>query len=216
MKHAIPRKKNNTYKTPFAIPNQICYLNHQTNMQKRNLMTSGKVLLIVAHDGYQPTEYNEPKKILEDASFEVITASNESGEATDKDGRKTKIDLTLKEVKVDDYDGIFFIGGPGAMEHLDTQESYRIIKEASKKHMPLGAICIATRILAKAYALTRKRATGWDGDNELQKIYDTYDVKYLPEPVVVEENIITATGPSAAKTFGQEIIVLLHNNKGWG
>ena len=41
-------------------------------------------------------------------------------------------------------------------------------------------------------------------------------MKYMPEPVVVEENIITAVGPTDAKTFGQEIVVLLHNNKGWG
>lgn len=179
-------------------------------------MSIGKVLFVVAHEGYQPTEYNEPKKILEDAGFTIVTASDKPGTATDKDGGFTPVDLTLSDVKTTHYDGIFFIGGPGALEHLDNQESYRIIKEAAKKHLPLGAICISTRILAKANALTRKRATGWNGDNELEKIYETYDVVYLPEPVVVEENIITATGPSASKTFGQEIIALLHNNKGWG
>ena len=126
------------------------------------------------------------------------------------------MDLTLPEVRVDDYDGIFFIGGPGSIEHLDNEQSYKIIKTAAEKHLPLGAICMATRILAHAGALTRKRATGWNGDNELEKIYEEYDVKYLPEPVVVEENIITAVGPTAAKTFGQEIVAVLHNNKGWG
>ena len=179
-------------------------------------MSVGKVLFVVAHEGYQPVEYNEPKKILEDAGFTIVTASNKPGRATDKDGGTTKVDITLDQVNVKDYDGIFFIGCPGALEHLDTQESHRIIKEASEKHLPLGAICVSTRILAKAYALTRKRATGWNGDNELEKIYEAYDVIYLPEPVVVEENIITATGPAAAKTFGQEIVALLHNNKGWG
>jgi len=179
-------------------------------------MTSGKVLFVIAHEGYQPVEYGEPKKILENAGFQIVTASDKPGTAKDKDGNTTQVDLTLKKVKVDDYDGIFFIGGPGAMECLDNKESYRIIKEAAKKHLPMGAICVATRILAKAGALTRRRATGWNGDNELEKIYAEYDVKYLPEPVVVEENMITATGPSAAKTFGQEIMAILHNNKGWG
>ncbi len=179
-------------------------------------MSAGKILLIVAHEGYQPIEYNEPKKILEDGGFTVITASDKSGTATDSEGGKTHVNLTLSQVKVTDYDGIFFIGGPGALEHLDTKESYRIIKDASQKYLPLGAICISTRILAKANALTRKRATGWNGDNELEKFYASYEVIYLPEPVVVTENIITATGPAAAKTFGQEIISLVHNNKGWG
>ena len=179
-------------------------------------MSAGKILLIVAHEGYQPIEYNETKKILEDAGFIITTASDKSGTATDSEGGKTPVNLTLSQVKVADYDGIFFIGGPGALEHLDTKESYRIIKEVSQKYLPFGAICIATRILAKANALTRKRATGWNGDNELEKFYESYDVIYLPEPVVVTDNIITATGPAAAKIFGQEIISLIHNNKGWG
>jgi putative intracellular protease/amidase len=179
-------------------------------------MAVGKILFVVAHKGYQPIEYGEPKKILEDAGFTVVTASNKSGTATDSEGGTTHVDLPLNKVKVADYDGIFFVGGPGALEHLDNEESYRIIKQAAQRYLPLGAICVSTRILAKAGALTRKRATGWNGDNELEKIYEMYDVIYLPEPVVVMENIITAVGPTAAKTFGQEIISLLHNNKGWG
>lgn len=180
------------------------------------MTSSGKILFVIAHEGYQPIEYGQPKKILQDAGFQVITASNKPGTATDSDGKITQVDLTLDDVHVSDYDGIFFIGGPGCLENLDNEASYRIIKQTAEKHKPLGAICAATRILAKAGALTRHRATGWNGDNELEEIYATYEVKYLPEPVVVEENIITAVGPSAAKTFGQEILALLHNNKGWG
>jgi putative intracellular protease/amidase len=179
-------------------------------------MTSGKVLLIIAHEGFQPVEYAEPKKILDDAGFTVITASNKPGRAKDKDGKEVEVNLTVDQVVVKDYDGIFFIGGPGSLENLDNEASYRVIRESSKRHLPLGAICAATRILAKAGALTRKKATGWNGDNELENIYAVYDVYYLNEPVVVEENVVTATNPDAAKTFGQEILTLLQNNKGWG
>jgi protease I len=179
-------------------------------------MSVGKILFIIAHEGFQPLEYHEPKKIAQEAGLTVITASDKTGNATDKDGGTTPVDLTLSQVNVQNYEGIFFIGGPGALDHLDNEESYRIIRDAVEKYVPLGAICIATRILAKTGVLTHKRATGWNGDNELEKIYALYDVIYLPEPVVVADNVITATGPSAAKTFGQEIISLLHNNKGWG
>ena|SRR3990167_6720127 len=179
-------------------------------------MASATVLLIIAHHGYQPVEYGEPKKILKDAGYKVVTASDKAGTATDKDGGTTHVDLTLAQVKPEQYEGIFFIGGPGALEHLDVAASYAIIKKAIERHIPLGAICVATRILAKANALTRKRATGWNGDNELEKLYATFDVIYLNEPVVVQDNVITAVGPSAAKTFGQEIVALLDSNKGWG
>ena len=179
-------------------------------------MASGNVLLVIAHEGFQPIEYAEPKKILEDAGFQVVTASNKAGKATDKDGKQVDVDITLDNVDVNNYDGIFFIGGPGSLENLDNEQSYAILKKASEKHLPLGAICAATRILAKAGALTRKKATGWNGDHKLEEIYETYNVQYLPEPVVVESNVVTATDPKAAKVFGQEIVSLLHNNKGWG
>lgn len=179
-------------------------------------MARGTVLFVVAHEGYQPIEYAEPKKVLEDAGFTIITASNKPGVATDKDGGTTPVDSTLDAINPTDYDGVFFIGGPGALEHLDTPQSYTLIAKALAHHIPLGAICISTRILAKAGALTRKRATGWNRDNELGALYETHGATYVPDPVVVDEQIITALGPTAAKTFGQEIVALLHNNKGWG
>lgn len=179
-------------------------------------MATGKILFIIASEGFQPIEYEEPKKILEDAGFTIVTASDKPGIAKSEDGVTAKVDLTLDKVNVKDYDGIFLMGGPGAMEHLDNEHTGRIVKEGSERHMPLGAICVSTRILAKNNALTRKRATGWNGDGELEELYKTYDVKYLPQPVVVEENVITATDPSVAKLFGQEIITLMQNNKGWG
>lgn len=180
-------------------------------------MTTGKIAFIVAHEGFQPIEYAVPKKILEDAGFTIITVSNKAGTAKASDGStEVEVQKTIAEVSPRNYDGIFIIGGPGALENLDNENTYKLMKEANKRLLPIGAICASTRILAKAGILTRKRATGWNGDGELQKVYETYDVKYLAQPVVVEENIITADGPEAAETFGQEIINLIQNNKGWG
>lgn len=179
-------------------------------------MASGKILFIIASEGFQHTEYLEPKKILEGAGFNIVTASDKPGVATADDGTTVNVDLTLDEVKAGKYDGIFIMGGPGALEHLDNEKTYRIMKQANEKLYPIGAICVAPRILAKAGVITRKRATGWNGDGELPEIFKIYDVKYTPVPVVVEENVITATDPDAAKLFGQEIITLLQNNKGWG
>lgn len=180
-------------------------------------METEKILFIIASEGFQEIEYHESKKVIEDAGYTVITASDKKGVATAGDKTTTvKVDLTLDEVKVKNYDGLVLIGGPGALEHLDNQEVYKILKEANERLRPIGAICAATRILAKAGVLTRKRATGWNGDGKLAEIYKTYDVKYTPVPVVVEENIVTATDPDAAKLFGQEFLTLLQNNKGWG
>ncbi len=173
-------------------------------------MKTKKVLLVVAHEGYQPMEYGEPKQILKNAGFQVVTASDQPGVATATDHSTTPIDVVLDKVNVDDYAGIVFIGGSGCLEHLDNEISYRIIRKAVEDHKLLGAICVAPRILAKAGALNEKNATGWDNDNLLPGIYEQYNVSYLPEVnVIIDDVIITATGPKAAKDFGKEIVNLL-------
>lgn len=120
-------------------------------------------------------------------------------------------DLTLSEVNLVDYDGVFAIGGPGALEYLDNEETARIYKEAQAMgDYPYGAICISPRILAKAGVLTGKRATGWDNDDKLQDIFDRYGVIRVKEPVVTDGIVITADGPAAAHDFGKKIVEVVN------
>lgn len=170
-----------------------------------------KVALIIAHQGYQHIEYGEAKKILEKAGFAVVTVSDKLGTATGKDNSTTKVDNLISDLNVKDYAGIFFIGGPGALEHLDNQVSYKLLQTARASHIPIGAICISTRILAKAGVLDGKEATGWNDDKELPGIYRDYHVSYVPTDVVVCDAIITATGPATASQFASEIVTLLTN-----
>jgi len=168
-----------------------------------------KVLLVIANEGYQQAEYGVTKKILVDAGILVETASDNAIPAIAQDGSTAAVNVTLENVNPDLYDGIFFIGGPGALEHLDNEASYRIIHHAAQNSIPLGAICIATRILAQADILGGRKATGWDGDGELAKIYQDFDVEYVRKNVVTDKNIITATGPQAAQEFGEQIVALV-------
>jgi len=175
------------------------------------------VVLVIASEGYQHIEYGVTKKVLNDAGFSVVTASNKSDTATAKNNSTTHIDILLDHLRVDNYAGIFFIGGPGTLNYLDNNTSYKILQEAFLQHMPLGAICIATRILAKAGVLRNKYATGWNEDGLLNALYKENDVTYLPEEkVVVESNVITATDPSAAQQFGEQIVQLLQSKQRWG
>lgn len=169
-----------------------------------------KVLLIIAHEGYQPREYSVPKEILSKAGIEVVTASDKDGAAISAGtGEKVKVDKVLDEIELLDYDGIFLIGGPGALEHLDNEKIHHLIRLASKNGKLWGAICISPRILAKAGVLQGKKSTGWDGDNELAKILSSAGAEYVRQPVVADGTLITAEGPKAAEEFGKKIIEMI-------
>jgi len=170
----------------------------------------GKIAaLVIAHQDYQPREYSVTKKLIEKADITILTVSDRAGIAVAGDGTYTKVDKTLKQLTLDDYDGIFFIGGPGAYTFLNNENSYDIIRKAAAAQKTLGAICYSPRILAKAGILKGKKATGWNGDNNLGSLFKKYDVTYIQNQVVIDGNIITATDPMAAEAFARGIIELL-------
>ena len=96
------------------------------------------------------------------------------------------------------------------MENLDNKESYTLAQTAIQNNIPLGAICLATRVLAHAGVLKDKEATGWNGDNQLHAIYKEHGVRYISDKgVVVDDKNITAQGPDFAKKFGEHIVDML-------
>ena len=160
-----------------------------------------KIILVIASEGYQPHEYGATKKVLEESGFEVITASDKAGVVDNN--------IVLSELDVNNYDGLFFIGGPGALGHLDNEISYNLLRKYQEVGKPYGAICISPRILAKAGVLENKKATGWDGDDKLSEVFEKFSVEYVRENIVVDNNIVTANGPEAAEGFGKAIVEVL-------
>lgn len=172
-----------------------------------------KILLIIAQEGFQTKEYHDTKRVLERVGHVVVTGSVKRGIAISNIGEEVLVDIALEEVSVGDYDALFIIGGPGALQYLDNKETVRIMEEAATSgRIFYGAICISPRILAKAGILTGKHATGWDDDGELSGIFNANGVIYERKPVVTDGNIITANGPMSAEAFGHAINDCLKKN----
>lgn len=168
-----------------------------------------QVVFIVANEGFQQVEYNVPKKLLEENGITVLTASNRIAPAIAKDGSTEHVNYLVKNIPLDNIQGLFIVGGPGTMENLDNAETYKILKEAAAKKIKLGAICIAPRILAAAGILENKQATGWNGDNELGAIFKKANAFLKSQDVVRDGDILTAVGPDAAREYGEQMISML-------
>lgn len=172
-----------------------------------------KVLLLIAQEGFQTKEYHDPKRVLDAAGHMVTTASVDGGVAISNIGEKTRVDLALRDVHVEDYDAVFAMGGPGAIKFLDNDETARIMKDAeAREGMYYGAICISPRILARAGVLRGKKVTGWDGDGRLAGIFEKTGVLYERAPVVTDGRVVTADGPASAEEFGRAIVRTLANS----
>lgn len=168
-----------------------------------------KALFIIAPENYQNHEYGATKKMLEDAGIEIVTASQEVGECQGALGGTTEATVALRDVKVQDYEAIVFIGGAGAKVYQHDVQAHLTAQEAVNREKVLAAICIAPVILATAGVLEGKRATVWNGDGKQAELLTKNGAVFVDEDVVVDGKIVTGNGPPAAERFGQKILEFL-------
>lgn len=167
-----------------------------------------KALFVIAFRNFRDEELFVPKEILEKAGWEVKIASLVKGLAQGADGGEINVDFLIEEVNVDDFDLFVFVGGPGMVENLDNSRFHNLAQKAKESGKVIAAICIAPALLAKAGILKEKKATVWSNafNKEPIEILKENGAIYQDQAVVVDENLITANGPSAAYEFAKKIL----------
>lgn len=186
----------------------------EKEIMPQKTLANKKAVMIIAFRDFRDEEYFVPREILEKARVEVKTASNKKGTAIGADGGEVNVDLLISEINPADFDAVIFVGGPGCLENLDNESSYKVARETVSQAKVLAAICISPVILAKAGVLEEKKATVWSSplDKNPIKILESNGAIYQEKSVVIDGNIVTANGPSAAKEFGQKIFDLLRTS----
>lgn len=163
-----------------------------------------RALLVIAKAGFQDHELQATREALLEEGFHVILASTETGSCIGKFRSVEEAVIAMKNVDVLNYDRIAFIGGPGAAALADDESARALCFAVVHAKKPLGAICIAPTILAKARVLQGKNATVWDdGEGTQIGILEDAGAIYTGEAVTVDGMIVTGNGPEAAELFGK-------------
>lgn len=170
-------------------------------------MVEGKrVAMIIAMRNFRDEELQKPTEILEGQGAEVIVASTTLDEASGMFGAKAKPDVLVKNIRVEEYDAIIFVGGSGASQYWNDLTAHEIVKEAVNQGKILGAICIAPVTLANAGVLSGKRATVFSSEAGKLK---AKGANYTGARVEQDGKIITGSGPEAAGEFGRTLVKAL-------
>jgi protease I len=161
-----------------------------------------KIAMFIAFQGFRDEEYVEPKKILEAAGHKVTTVSTALGEARGKFRVTARVDKTVDEIDPADYDALTLVGGPGALEHLDTPKVHAIFSKAMEQGKVIGSICISPVALAHAGLLKGRTVTCFpDGEGEVVK----GGARYTGADLEVDGKLITANGPIPARKYGRAL-----------
>lgn len=176
-----------------------CNKTEEVNMNGKN------VLMVIAPENFKDEEYFIPRGILESNKVGVKTVSSKL-EASSVNGKKIRVDILLNEASLEDYDGVIFVGGPGASVYFNDARAQELAKEGFNNNKVIGAICIAPSILANAGILSGKKATSFPSE---KSNLERKGVRYSNEDVIRDGKIVTANGPNAARKFGETIIKTL-------
>jgi protease I len=174
----------------------------QPEVNNMSQETGKKILMVVAPRDFRDEEYFQPRDVFDEAGFEVVVASVQSGQARSAAGKTITIDKTVSEVNPADYDAVVFVGGPGMAQIVDDESLSVLAQKFYQEDKIVAAICVAPAILAQAGLVDGKQATSWSG---VRDKLEQAGAKWQDEPVVVDGKIITGSGPQAAMEFGQTV-----------
>ncbi len=168
-----------------------------------------RVLLVVAQKGFRDEELFDTKAELERAHHACTIASHAAGTCSGVRGRKTHASRALDDVAAADQDAVVFVGGPGAKVFFDDPAAIALARDMHAAKKVVAAICIAPEILANAGVLRGKRATAFE--TEVGAI-QSGGARYQGPGVIVDGDVVTASGPEVATEFGKALVSVLETH----
>ncbi len=163
-----------------------------------------KVLLFLA-PGFEEIEALTVVDILRRGSITVDMAATVDGLIEGRNQIKVLADMSIDDVKADDYEMVVLPGGLDGTNHLKKDPRVRQIIEAIYARGKFtAAICAAPTVLSAIGLLDGKKATSYPAmAKELSM------TRYSEDRVVIDGNIITSRSAGTAMEFSLTLLELL-------
>lgn len=171
-------------------------------VKQEKTLAGKKVVMIIAPENFRDEELIEPQNVLTEKGAEVKVASASTETAKGMLGVQVKPDMLVSDIEPQEWDAIILVGGTGASVYWEDTSVHSMLNEAVKQNKIVGAICIAPVTLANAGILSGKKATVYP--SEEGKLKDR-GAECTGKRVERDGNTITASGPPAAREFGNVI-----------
>jgi protease I len=169
---------------------------------------SGKRVAILATDGFEQAELEEPKKALEAAGAraEVVSPAEKQIKGWNHTdwGTPVAVDVALDRADPESYDALLLPGGvinPDKLRMLPKAVAFvRSFLDAKK---PIAAICHGPWTLIDAGGVRGRRLTSWPS---LRSDLINAGAEWLDQEVVVDKGIVTSRKPDDIPAFNRKMI----------
>jgi protease I len=163
----------------------------------------GKKIAILATDGVEQVELDEPRRAVEDAGAQTELLSLDEGEILAFNhldhGDKLRVDKAVGDANPDEYDGLLIPGGVANGDFLRADENaVRFVAAFAKTHKPIAAICHAPWILVETGIVKGRTITSWPS---LKTDIENAGGTWVDEEVHVEQGLVTSRKPDDIPAF---------------
>ncbi|MFC2133020.1 DJ-1/PfpI family protein [Bacteroidota bacterium] len=166
-------------------------------------MIEKSLLVVLPVVNFNEQEYLIVKRTFEQSYFKLFIASDAGSLCTGQNGLRVGSDVSFFNINHKNFASIVFIGGAGVRKYWNNSLLHSKINSFNHAQKPIGAICSAPIILARAGLLTNQNATCHPEDKSVMM---NMNIHYIDSPVVISGNVITAQGPESAEQFSEVII----------
>jgi|SRR5690554_655510 len=170
-----------------------------------------KRVMILATDGFEQSELEQPKQRLEEAGFETAVVSPNDGEIKGWDqtdwGQPVKVDLTIDQADAGDFDALLLPGGQINPDKLRMEDgAIQLVRDFYEAGKPVAAICHGPWLLVEADVLANKTVTGWPS---IRTDLRNAGANVVDREVAIDGNLITSRNPDDIPAFSDALIKLL-------
>ena len=163
------------------------------------------VLVVMPSKEYDETTLRYARSALYNVHVHTHSVSTETDELIEgvlQD--EFQVDKALDEsVRMDEYSGVLFCGGPGSVELAQNDAALRLAREAASAGKLIGAWGESVEVLARAGVLQKRKVTGAP---RLESAVKSAGGRYQKAQVVRDENIVTAVDDAASFRFGKLLV----------
>jgi deglycase len=169
----------------------------------------GKKVAILAADGVEKVELEQPRAALEEAGATVELLSLKSGEIQARNhdlepAGTFPVDREVSKVSVDDYDGLVLPGGTVNPDKLRLDSSaVSFVRDFVGAGKPVAAICHGPWTLVEAGVAKGRTLTSYPS---IRTDLRNAGANVVDEEVVVDGNLITSRSPRDLAAFCSTIV----------
>ncbi len=170
---------------------------------------AGQKVAILAADGVEQVELEQPRDAVQNAGAETELLSLESGEIQGMNGDINPadtftVDKVVGDASVGDYDGLIIPGGVANPDNLRVdQDAVSFVQEFFKTGKPVGVICHGPWILVEADVARGRRMTSYPS---IRTDLRNAGAEVVDEEVVTDQGLVTSRSPDDLPAFCAKIV----------